>query len=338
MPASPSASARTSAGQDECLVCLRQSGEDRGQEHRQRPRWPGVPHRRPGHGPGDRQAEPDSGRARQAAHLQEASRLGQGSEERRRRPGHTRQGCKIVDEKGKPITDSIAKVSYPHKGTLSRADFLAHAEDPEEGENSIAYFYQDRGGNVTVGIGHLVADEAEARRLAKSYFFFRLGGAKITEADVVDAFRAARDSRAAKPGTAHTFENVSDVRLERQAIIDLFDEDVDRTLAELKARKEFRDFATYPPAAKLGLLDMAFTLGVHGVWHGYPIFTSGVVHRDWEEAAAESNRPGVSSRRNLVVRAWFRQAARREPFFLRSPLSKSPSRKPCTINLDKILK
>ena len=153
-----------------------------------------------------------------------------------------------------------------------------------------------------------------------------MGAAKITKADVVDAFRAARDSRTASPGEAHTFENVSDVRLEFTEMHKLFEADVHRIVHELTATRQFRDYATYPPQAKLALLDVAFTSGVGKILmpsdeKGFPRMTAAIGHRDWSNAAHElHNWNSVQPSRKKQGQIWYRAAAKMEPFYLRSSL------------------
>ena len=67
--------------------------------------------------------------------------------------------------------------------------------------------------------------------------------------------------------------------------------------------------------AEMGLLDMAYTLGVEGTKKKYPNFTTAVRHRDWNMAARESDRPQLSSGRNQTVFQWFKKAEQQENFF-----------------------
>ena len=83
----------------------------------------------------------------------------------------------------------------------------------------------------------------------------------------------------------------------------------------LRSEKNFPEFDTYPETAKIGLLDMAYTLGVEGTKNEYPKFTLAVRHRDWNLAADQSDRPQLSSQRNQIVFQWFKQAERQQPFF-----------------------
>ena len=164
-----------------------------------------------------------------------------------------------------------------------------------------------------------------------------MGAAKITKADVVDAFRAARDSRTASPGKAHTFENVSDVRLEFTDIHKLLEADVNTKVRELTATRQFRDYATYPPDAKLALLDVAFTSGVARILmpageHGFPRMTAAIGHRDWSNAAFELHNWGVPGARKKQGQAWYGAAAKTEPFYVRSS-----QHQPGTVRLESLL-
>ncbi len=187
---------------------------------------------------------------------------------------------------------------------------------------------------MTIGIGHLVVDEAEARRLAQTHTFEIEIQGKIKslanktkqeiEALVVDGFRVvARNTTGVTPGVAKDFPPLTTIRLVQQSIIDLFDADVYRILHELTARKEFRDYATFPPEAKLALLDVAFTSGVAKILmpsadRGLPKMTAAICPRDWWNAGEKVMDSDLQDTLKDQIRAWYQAAARREPFYLRS--------------------
>jgi len=249
------------------------------------------------------------------------------------------KGCLVHDDNGKRITDPSFQFHNKFPAPVSKADFRAHAETLGPGEGVIPWLYQDGKHNVIVGIGHLIRDAAEARRIGAQYFFFNRGiHGRIDAQAVVDAFHAVKNAKGATPGKASTYEDISEVRMESQAMVDLFDDDVDTKLKEIRAIKQFRYYSSYPPGAKLGVLDLAFNAGVHNIipgpnTKGFPKFLDAVQHRDWAIAAAESDRGDPKRARNVQVRTWFLQAAKREPFFLRAP-----TRRPCSVMLKDLLK
>ncbi len=240
-------------------------------------------------------------------------------------------GCLVHDENGKRITDRSIQIKYSYPTIVSKAEFEAHARDPDAGENVIKYMYQDSRGNVTIGIGHLIPNEAAARSLGAANFFFLRGEIhrEMIEQNLADAFHAVRNATGTE---AKDFETFTEIRITERAISNLFELDVDTKLKEIRALREFHDYSTYPPRAKLALLDMAFTTGATGTRDIFPKFTAAVRHRDWQEAARESNRDPGNADRNKIVRDWFLDAARKEPFFLGAP-----TRRPCSVMLKDLL-
>ncbi len=197
---------------------------------------------------------------------------------------------------------------------LSKSRFVSFARSTV-GEDFVAHMYLDKKGNVTVGIGHLVSDLQEARRLANQYQFTKKGtNSGSSAADLANDFNAVKNS-GMTGFLAHNFAPLTGHEMTLAEATRLFDDDVNIKLRELKARVAFPEFDTYPPVAKLGLVDMSFTLGVRGVWNGYPVFTAAALRRDWKAAATQSDRP-VLAARNAEIRMWFREAAKKEPFFI----------------------
>jgi GH24 family phage-related lysozyme (muramidase) len=232
-------------------------------------------------------------------------------------------GCLVIGADGKRITDR--SIQFPNKfpAPVNKSDFETHARDPKNGEDVIDHMYRDTTGHVTIGIGHQISDETAARNLGIANFFFPPGSARqnVIEQDLADDFHAVLK---APPGNAQSFAKVAKIRITQGAITSLFNTDVPTKLREITATRQFSEYSKYPPEAKLGLLDMAYTLGVTKILkpatdRGYPKFTAAVQHRDWAVAAQESDRPDVNVHRNKQVFDWFQQAAKRERFFIRAP-------------------
>jgi len=159
------------------------------------------------------------------------------------------KGCLVHDDNGKRITDPSFQFHNKFPAPVGKADFRAHAETLGSGEGVIPWLYQDGKYNVTVGIGRLIRDAAEARRIGAQCFFFNRGiHGRIDAQAVVDAFHAVKNAKGATPGKASTYEDISEVRMESQAMVDLFDDDVDTKLKEIRAIKQFRYYSSYPPA------------------------------------------------------------------------------------------
>ncbi len=243
-------------------------------------------------------------------------------------------GRKVVDERGQPIVNPTRRFAYTYPKTVDIAAFTAHAVGAE---GDIPWFYVDSARSVTVGRGHLVPNEAEARRLANNYaFIFEGSPARADAAAVMRAYKSValtfdnseRSPDLLRPGFAGAYRGVSNVRLADHSLRALFGADVQQKIREIEARAEFSDYRTYPPEAKLAILDIAFKSGARGLAVGFPIFTAAVRFRDWQTAAQESRRGQVGVDRNTTVRRWLMRASLTEPFFLPAPSNRT---KPVTL-------
>ena len=170
--------------------------------------------------------------------------------------------------------------------------------------------YLDDGNNVTVGIGTLLKD-ADAAKLLK---FVERGTNKPAHATHIEnAFNKIQNSGLA--GSVHTvFEPLTSIEISEAVAVDQVSKIIPVFLGELRRQRFFRDLDTYPAEAKMGLLDMIYTLGLPNFLALFKRFSPAVQRRDWKMAANESSRSSVKDSRNQIVRQWFEEAARQEPF------------------------
>ncbi len=218
-------------------------------------------------------------------------------------------GCLLLDSKGKQITDS--RYRHPRTPPIDKGAFLQHLKG-QRIERYVPYMYLDEYGNVTVGIGHLITDADKAEPLS---FVKRGTNDRADKQHIRNAFNKVRVSNLT-PGQAHLFENLTHIEILEPEAEKLAKEDMGMFLNILKKGSYFPDFGTYPITAKMGILDMAYTLGAFGTRTSYPRFTAAVRRRNWKLAAQHSHRPQVSGERDAIVRDWFKQAARQERFFI----------------------
>ncbi len=218
-------------------------------------------------------------------------------------------GCVLKDAKGKVITNP--KFKHAPQRSLNKDVFLQHLKG-QRIERYVPYMYLDEYGNVTVGIGHLITDADKAEPLS---FVKRGTNDRADKQHIRNAFNKVRVSNLT-PGQAHLFENLTHIEILEPEAEKLSKEDMGMFLNILKKGSYFPDFGTYPITAKMGILDMAYTLGAFGTRTSYPRFTAAVRRRNWKLAAQHSHRPQVSGERDAIVRDWFKQAARQERFFI----------------------
>jgi GH24 family phage-related lysozyme (muramidase) len=178
-------------------------------------------------------------------------------------------------------------------------DSLAHLEIFE---GVVPWMYLDTKGFVTVAVGELLATPAHALALA----FVDANNNPSTPAAIqaeytrVSAlspgkFPAAFYRSPLSPTLPHP---AVDVLLARH--LAFFDTQLNQRLA---------NYSVFPDAAKLGLLDMIYNLGVTGLFNGFPTFMSYVQNQNWAGAATQCLRNGPSPQRNDWTRQQFLAAA-----------------------------
>jgi hypothetical protein len=167
-------------------------------------------------------------------------------------------------------------------------------------------------GTGWVGIGTLLPDAAKAETLP---FVRRGSNVAATSQEIKRDFNSVKNSgltNTRAPGFRHlTNIDLSEAEAELKALADMKD-----FIRIIRSSDNFPEFDTYPVTAKMGLLDMVYTLGAKGTREEYPVFTSAVRRRNFKLAARESYRPTLSAKRNGIVRAWLDDAARKEHFFI----------------------
>ena len=183
--------------------------------------------------------------------------------------------------------------------------------------------YLDRKGLVTVGLGHQIH---KVPALTERTFYKRGTTNKVAKSVILKAYNAVLESgRKGAPATEFTNLPDNNIDLDLNEIERLFDSDVAQFLDLLNKEKYFPEFATYPAGVQLGMLDIAYTMGVHGFHKIFENFRHELDQRNWTVVANESGRavildihgnPGTMADRNRVVHGWILEAIGDEPFFL----------------------
>ncbi len=219
-------------------------------------------------------------------------------------------GCVLQDPKGK-VFQRTAPVSHPPTPGINEAAFIQHLRDAGN-ELFVPYMYKDKKDNVTVGIGHLLKNSDMAKVVP---FVERGTNKKAHENHRINAFNKVKNSKISGQTGHRKFKSLTNIIISEADAVCLAGDDMDEFIRILKSTMNFPEFDTYPETAKMGLLDMAYTLGVEGIKNKFPNFTLAVRHRDWNFSADQSDRSDVSSSRNQIVHQWFKQAERQQPFF-----------------------
>jgi len=174
---------------------------------------------------------------------------------------------------------------------MDEGDVLARLE---KFEGRIRHMYRCTGGEVTVGIGHAIASAEDAAQL-------------LWETDAGMAGAGWQAITAAEKGrVASSYADLTTCRMSDDAINQLATADVERFAATLAS--SFPNWAAYPAPAQAALFDMAYNLGIGGL-KKFRNMLAAVDAGQWETAAQECHRLGISEDRNQETAALFRQAA-----------------------------
>jgi len=176
-----------------------------------------------------------------------------------------------------------------------KADIRAH-------EGTIDHFYLDTRGNVTVGVGQLVATVAFAQTLP---LIDRASGQPASAEAIAAEFA---NVAAQAPGLiASRYRPFTQLALPAAAIEQLLEQRVDEFVRDLGGKLD--DFERFPDPAQEALMDMAFNLGVGGLTRKFPKLIGAAQRQDWGSCAAECDRRGINDERNAATRALFQRAA-----------------------------
>lgn len=174
---------------------------------------------------------------------------------------------------------------------------------PARFEGRVPYMYLDTAGNVTVGIGHMLATATAAGRLP----FCRQqpdtpagageisdGWQKVKACPFGQSIPASRFNPARPPAG---WPALPPLFLEDAAIDTLFEADMQDHARQLE--KSLPDFPSLPEPAQEVLLDMHFNLGDSGFSRArWPKLFAAVDARNWLAASLQCNRKGIQPARN----------------------------------------
>lgn len=169
-------------------------------------------------------------------------------------------------------------------------------------EGCIPHMYLDTRGFVTVGVGHMLPDQAAACKLP---FVLRGSHLPASEQAIIDEFETIQSQQIGLRASAYLpftrLELTDDaIDAQLQAHLQYFTQGLTET---------FSHFNDFPVPARLALLDMSFNLGLNGLTKKFPKLMASVEQGDWQTCAQECRRRGIGDARNASTRELFRQAA-----------------------------
>ena len=182
----------------------------------------------------------------------------------------------------------------------------------EKFEGKVNHLYLDSKGLVTVGVGHLISNLADAQKLAfKSAKGLPASAAEIKiDCDSVKKQPANRVALFYKKYTTLTLPNTEIDKLTNKHI-DSFEDEL---------KQIYRDFSTFPPETKMALFDLIFNVGATNLRNKWPNFNAAINAKDWQQAANNSKRGiPVSDERNRYVKELLEKAARNSKSRIATP-------------------
>jgi GH24 family phage-related lysozyme (muramidase) len=178
-------------------------------------------------------------------------------------------------------------------------DSLAHLEIFE---GVVPWMYLDTKGFVTVAVGELLATPASALALA----FVDANNQPSNPAAIQAEYSRVSALPPGKYPAAFYRSSLSPT-LPHPAVDVLLARHL--TFFDTQLNQRLPNYSVFPDAAKLGLLDMIYNLGVTGLFNGFPTFMSYVRNQNWTGAATQCLRNGPSPQRNDWTRQQFLAAA-----------------------------
>jgi hypothetical protein len=167
-------------------------------------------------------------------------------------------------------------------------------------EGELVTIYRDTLGNATVADGLLLPSMASALVLP-----FQVAGRAATADEIANEYD--RVMGMPKGLRAQSYANSRSPRLSLAECTDLLRPVVDSRIAELT--RLVQRFASLSLKWRLGILDMAYNLGTHGLLTKFPHLMLGVEAGSSVECMAQCNRPQLSDARNDWTRIQFASAA-----------------------------
>lgn len=169
----------------------------------------------------------------------------------------------------------------------------------EEYEGRVPFMYLDTKGNVTVGIGHLLATAEHAKALP---FISKVTAQPADSQQITDEFNLVKSQFLSRNQGIKRFKAITMLCISNATIDELTEKYITSFTRDLISIYGSHFFLTIPDPVKLALYDMIFNLGMWGLKNEWPKFNRHIINRDWKSAAVECQRNEVPPNRNQYVK------------------------------------
>lgn len=171
-------------------------------------------------------------------------------------------------------------------------------------EGCIEHMYLDTRGFVSIGVGKLLSRETEAADLT---FIREDSGTAANKQEIVDEYNFLKTQKSGL--IASRYNQFTKLILPQQAIDEVLEQQI--KYFQNGIIKEISDYLEFPDEAQEALLDMAFNLGISGLFKKFPTMIRAAKRRDWESCAKECHRRGIGENRNKETETLFLRAGDR---------------------------
>jgi len=169
-------------------------------------------------------------------------------------------------------------------------------------EGCIDHMYLDTRGFVTVGVGKLLSFETDVVDLAFIHADSRIAA---NQQEIAEEYHFLKQQKSGL--SAGGYKQFTQLILPQHVIDEILEQQI--KWFQNRIIKEISDYSEFPDEAQEALLDMAFNLGINGLFKKFPTMIGAAKRRDWEVCAKECHRLRISEDRNKVTEMLFLQAS-----------------------------
>lgn len=185
---------------------------------------------------------------------------------------------------------------------MNESDFRKRLKSFEGYADSM---YLDSKGNVTIGVGILLASVAAAQSASLGFKYrssHKMADDAAIKADYTSVSKAPKSMFPPSRYARYT-RLVADAQCLKR--------ELDKRIRQAKkdARTYYPKFASLPSSVQYALIDMSFNLGLPKLLQ-YRKLKVSLSKKDWRQAAKESFRNGVQKTRNDAIAGWIMDAAK----------------------------
>lgn len=199
---------------------------------------------------------------------------------------------KMNEQLSKFIAIAAVAISGSLKTTLK--------QNIEKYEGKIPHMYLDTKGFVTIGTGHLLKDAEAAKKVP---FVVRDTGVAATTKQIEDEFSLIKARPFGDREAANKFKAFTQLIITSGTMDYQVEKHIVSFESELKRIYGGVEFSAFPDSVKLALFDMIFNLGMTKLSNLFTNFNKYIKSGDYNKAALECSRTGISDARNLYVKS-----------------------------------